>query len=44
MTGNKGISMADTVTVQSITRRRKRSGLGRVIWGLVLLAALGGGY
>ncbi len=36
--------MADTVTVQSITRRRKRSGFGRVVWGLVLLAVLGGGY
>lgn len=36
--------MADTVTVQSITRRRKRSGLGRMIWAVVLLAALGGGY
>lgn len=37
--------MAEPVTVQSITRRRKRSGwFGRIIWALLLLAGLGGGY
>lgn len=35
----------DTVTVQSITRRRKRSGWrGRALWVVLLVAALGGGY
>lgn len=36
--------MSDTVTVEAITRRRKRFRIGWVLWPLLVLGLAGGGY